>query len=103
MAFKSDRQQLSITILSLLLAVLFLGAGLPKLLSVEVIVAHRELWGFSPWISYTTGTIEVLGGVFLMIPVTRFYAATGLACMMALGPFSHVRQGELVSQCLPSS
>ena len=86
--------QRSITILSVLLALLFLWAGLTKLLDAEYVVQHRELWGFPKWIPYVTGAIEVLGSLLLLVPVTRFYGAIPLACMMALGPLSHWKVGE---------
>ena len=35
----------SITILSVLLALLFLWAGLTKLMDAEYVVQHRGLWG----------------------------------------------------------
>ena len=84
----------AITILSVLLALLFLWAGLTKLLDAEYVVRHRELWGFPKWIPYVTGASEVLGSLLLLVPVTRFYGAMSLACMMALGPLSHWKAGE---------
>jgi hypothetical protein len=35
-----------------------------------------------------------------MVSLTRFYAATVLACMMALGPFSHLSEGEILPAIL---
>ena len=40
-----DTTKRSITILSVLLALLFLWAGLTKLMDAEYVVQHRGLWG----------------------------------------------------------
>ncbi len=84
----------------MLLGLVFLWAGLTKLLGAELIVEHRELWGFPSWIPYSTGAIEALAGLLLIVPVTRFYSSALLALMMALGSFSHLKAGETIAATL---
>ncbi len=79
---------------------MFVIAGATKLLDARYVVGHRELWGFPSWIPYTTGAIELLCGVLLLFPATRFYGATPMVCMMALGLLSRWGTGESVPAVL---
>ena len=82
------------------MAVVFVIAGATKLLDARYVVGHCELWGFPRWIPYTTGAIELLCGVLLLFPATRFYGATPMVCMMALGLLSRWETGESVPAVL---
>ena len=97
---QGNRINLALSILSVLFGLVFLGAGVTKLVGAEFVVEHRELWGFPSWIPYSTGAIEALAGLLLMVPATRFYSSVFLALMMALGSFSHLREGALIAAVL---
>ena len=51
--------------IKILVSVAFLGAGLSKLVGVEMMVATFEKIGFGQWFLYLTGLIEV-GSVILL-------------------------------------
>ena len=97
---QGNRTNLALSILSVLFGLVFLGAGVTKLVGAEFVVEHRELRGFPSWIPYSTGAIEALAGLLLMVPATRFHSSVFPALMMALGSFSHLREGELIAAIL---
>ncbi len=97
---QGNRKNLALSILPVLLGLVFLSAGVAKLANAEFVVEHRELWGFPSWIPYSTGAIEALAGLLLIVPATRLYGSASLVLMMALGLLSHLREGETVAAIL---
>lgn len=94
---------IALWIVQILLAVLFLGAGLTKLTQPK-----PKLEGMMPWAKDFTlptvrfiGAVEVLGAVGLVLPawtgiapILTPLAATGLAVTMLLAAVTHYRRGE---------
>jgi putative oxidoreductase len=70
------------TVLRLGLALVFLGAGAGKLLSVPPAVALFHTLGFGEWFRYAVGTFELVGAVLLTIPSMARQAALGLVGLM---------------------
>ncbi len=98
-------------ILSVLLALVFVGAGLAKLATPhEKLLANpRMAWAddFSDTQVKGIGAVEVLGGIGLILPwlldiarVLTPLAAVGLAITMVGALLTHRRRGEL-AQALP--
>ncbi len=71
-----------IWILSALEAALFLSVGIPKLLSVPIMVTEFAKIGLGQWFRYLTGALEVIGAVGLLIPKFSGYAALILCAVM---------------------
>ena len=71
------------TILSVLLAAVFLAVGIPKLLGAEpLILQAAAMRGFPEWIRIVVAIVEVIGAIGLLIPATSAVAATLLALLM---------------------
>jgi putative oxidoreductase len=71
------------TILSVLLAAVFLAVGVPKLLGAEpLILQAAAMRGFPEWIRIVVAIVEVIGAIGLLIPATSAVAATLLALLM---------------------
>ena len=90
-----DWRRLGVTLLSLLLALVFLVAGGTKLAGFQM---HRDQfagWGYPIWFMYVVGLIEAGGAALLLVPRTRFYGAALLACNMAGAVFTHLKAGEV--------
>ena len=70
-------------VLQVILALVFVGAGMSKLGSApETIVMFDDI-GAGQWFRYVTGTLELVGAVGLMIPRASGLAALGLSVLMA--------------------
>lgn len=73
-----------IWILSILEAALFLSVGIPKLLSVPMMVTEFGKIGLGQWFRYFTGALEVIGALGLLVPKYSGYAAL-LLCAVMIG------------------
>ena len=68
--------------LSVLTALTFLAAGVPKLIGAPAMVEIFDKVGFGQWFRYFTGILEVSSAICLLIPRYAFYAAVALAVVM---------------------
>jgi putative oxidoreductase len=81
--------------LSILLAGVFLLAGIPKLLGIPTVaIEAAAMTGFPTWIRMLAGLFEVAGAIFLLIPSLATAGAIGLACLMIPATFTQVASGE---------
>ena len=69
-------------VIQVLGAVSFLLAGYQKLAGSPDMVALFSAIGAGQWFRFLTGTLEILGGVALLIPRLRALGALGLVCVM---------------------
>ncbi len=72
------------------LAALFLLAGGSKLAGVQAMVALFEAIGVGQWFRYTTGLIEVVSAVALLVPVLVPFGALLLASTMVGAIATHL-------------
>jgi putative oxidoreductase len=91
---------IALWIVQVLLALAFLGAGLPKLLTPIETLAQQGMT-LPPWLPRFIGVSEVAGALGLILPAaTRIkpvltpVAAVGLAVVMVLATGYHVLKGE---------
>lgn len=82
--------QVTTWILSALLAVFFLIAGLPKLLGAQAHIQHFAGWGYPDWFRLVVGTTEVTSAVLLLVPRFAYVGAAGIAVVMAGATYTHV-------------
>jgi putative oxidoreductase len=83
------------TILSVLLAGVFLAAGVPKLIGAEpLILQAAAMRGFPEWIRVVVAIVEVIGAIGLLIPATSAMAATLLALLMVPAAITQRVSGE---------
>lgn len=81
-------------VLSILLALAFLGAGAAKLSTQPMMVAEFTLFGLPQWFMYLTGIIEVASAILLLIPRVAGAGAGLLACVMVGALFAHLTHGQ---------
>jgi putative oxidoreductase len=74
--------QVTLWVLQVLAAVMFLFAGYLKLTGSPDMVALFAGIGIGQWFRYVTGTLEILGALALFIPRLRALGALGLAAVM---------------------
>jgi uncharacterized membrane protein YphA (DoxX/SURF4 family) len=70
-------------VLSIVLALLFLSTGIPKLVGANTWVFQAaSMQGFPAWIKITVGIVEVCGAIALLMPRVATLGAVSLAILM---------------------
>jgi putative oxidoreductase len=78
----SKAKNIALRILQILLCLLFLSVGIPKLMSrPEVVEGFRE-YGYPNHFYLLVGTMETLGALALLLPRTAVYGAAVLSMVM---------------------
>ena len=87
----SGRSRLiTLSILSGLVALVFIGVGSAKLAGAGVMVDMFAKVGLGQWFRYFTGLLEVAGGIGLLTSRHAFYAALLLAIVMVGAIIAHL-------------
>lgn len=89
-------------ILSVLLAIAYLGAGSAKLAGAQPMQEAFTNFGYPLAFMYFIGLCEVAGAIGLFIKKTSLYAAMGLAIIMAGAVGSHLLHDPL-SKSIPAA
>ena len=90
------------TLISYLLALLFLVTGAGKLAEASMVSADFTRWGYPIGFLHLTGVFELAGAVLLLFAVTRFVGATVLAVVMIGAVFTHLVHGEWLLAIVPA-
>ena len=89
----SDKSAYRIVIsASVLLAAVFLLAGLAKLFGLQV--DQFAIWGYPAWFQYAIGAAEVALAVGLVMRATRFPAAAGVIVLMLGALYTHIARAD---------
>ena len=64
-----------------LLTLAFLGAGLAKLMGVEMLVQEFDTLGMGQWFRYVTGIIEVAAALIIWVPGFTVVGAGLMVCV----------------------
>lgn len=72
-----------------LLTLAFAGAGIAKLMGVQMMVDEFELIGLGQWFRYATGIIELGSAILLWVPGMAAYGAGLLVCTMVGALIAH--------------
>lgn len=87
-------------IVSVLLGLAFLGAGVAKLRPAEPVTGTLETLGVTPGLQRVIGALEVLGGIGLAVGLwlepLGLLAAIGLVAMMAGAILYHVKAKDSI-------
>ena len=86
---------------SVVVAFIILGAGLPKIWGGQDWSRNFELWGYPGWFRVMVGWAEVLGAVLLVVPRTSLFAAGVLAVTMAGATYTQFIHGTTAATILP--
>ena len=77
-------------IITILLSLIFMGAGFAKLSGAGEMVQVFSLFGLPHWFRLAIGGLEVVGALFLLIPILTGCAAFGLSIIMIGAITCHV-------------
>jgi uncharacterized membrane protein YphA (DoxX/SURF4 family) len=82
---------------TVVLAVIFAGAGLAKLVAPAMFHDQFEAFGLPPWFVFATAAVELLGAALVAFTggMRRRSGAVLLACAMAVASFLHVLHDPL--------
>jgi uncharacterized membrane protein YphA (DoxX/SURF4 family) len=79
---------------SVLLAIAFVLAGMPKLLRIPVWVDRFDGWAYAPWFLVVIGGLEVAGAILLLIPRLAIAGVALLGVVMLGAGYTHLANGE---------
>lgn len=79
-----------VTVLAVVLGVLLTGSGVSKLVGETHQVTSFALWGLPVWFRVLVGTFEIIGGVLLVVPLTRPIGSLILGTVMVGALWTHV-------------
>jgi putative oxidoreductase len=88
---------MAIRVLSWVLALIFIAAGVPKILDVAQFAAQFEHFGYSPTFRHMIGVLEVAGAVALLVPGAALYGALLLLAIMVGATWTVLRAGEALA------
>lgn len=86
----SRGKNITLWVLQIAAAGMFLMAGGSKLAGAAPMVALFDAIGIGQWFRYVTGTIEVGSAVLLLIPGLAAFGAALLVCTMIGAIFTHL-------------
>lgn len=89
-------------VLRVLLAAVFVAAGVMKLAAVEFEVQGFAHFGYALWFMYAIGVLELGAGLALLFRRSAAPAALLLGVVMVGAAFSHLRAGDGVLLALPA-
>jgi uncharacterized membrane protein YphA (DoxX/SURF4 family) len=81
-------------VLTVVLALAFLAAGLAKLTAAPMMVHEFSVFGLPLWFMYLTGTLELVSAIALLIPRTTGFAAALIVCIMLGALVAHLTHGQ---------
>ena len=91
----------SLLVISGLLAIAFLAAGLVKLSGAEMMAANFERFGYPVWFMYFVGIAEVAAAIGLFVQRTAFYSAVCLGILMIGAAATHL-MNDPPQQAIPA-
>jgi hypothetical protein len=84
-----------IVIVAVMIGLLSIAAGAAKIALVPDEVEFLSQFGFTTILIVSFGTVQVLGGVLLVIPATRFYGSLAAALAFTLSAALLLIAGDL--------
>ncbi len=84
-----------IIVLAILVGLAFITAGVIKLTSPQEMVNNFHRFDYTTWFLHFITGAEIAGGIGLMVPKLRGWAATGLALIMIGAVYSHATHDSI--------
>ena len=87
---------------TVILALVYMSAGLPKLTGLNDLMHRFSEWGYSENFMLFIGASEFVAAIFLLIPATSLYAATYLGVIMVGAIYTHLAFDPVIWVLLPA-
>jgi len=81
----SRGRTITIWILRIFLAIVFLAVGTTKLTGTGNTIEYFAAIGWGQWFRYVTGVVDVIGAALTLVPRWSSFGATMVACSVGLG------------------
>jgi uncharacterized membrane protein YphA (DoxX/SURF4 family) len=81
-------------IFAIVLGILFILIGIPKIAGVQGGIDNFNNWGLGDTWRYIAGTTEITLGVLMFFPSTKKYAAFAFFCVMTSAIMVHIISRE---------
>jgi uncharacterized membrane protein YphA (DoxX/SURF4 family) len=95
------------TILAVILGIVFIGSGIPKLTGQQKMVDNFAGWGYAPSVRVAIGGVEVLAGAMMLIGIAvqalAIAAALLVMCVMIGALWTHQRAKDPVAELVPAA
>jgi len=98
---KSRIQRNPVNVVSALLALIFVLAGVAQLISADIVVERFQVWGYPVSLVPVVGLIEVIGALALLVPSVASLGAIGLGLVMVGAIITHVAFGSAPFALVP--
>jgi uncharacterized membrane protein YphA (DoxX/SURF4 family) len=98
---QSKGKTVTVWLLQILLALLFLAASAGKVMGNPQIAEMFKVWGYPGWFLLAIGILELAGAVGLLIPRTAGLAALALIGIMIGAAYTHLANGEALQVLRP--
>ena len=86
---------------AIVLGILFILIGIPKIAGVQGAVDNFNNWGLGDTWRSVAGTIEITLGVLMFFAATQKYAAFGFFCVMTSAIMVHIISREYAVMLAP--
>jgi uncharacterized membrane protein YphA (DoxX/SURF4 family) len=97
----SKAKTVGLWIVTVVLALAFLGAGGSKLTGAPALAENFARWGYPQWFLYVTGAIEVVAALLLLVPRTATLGAGLVLGTMVGAVLTHLKAGETSQVVVP--
>jgi uncharacterized membrane protein YphA (DoxX/SURF4 family) len=81
-------------ILAGILALVFIGSGITKLLGVEMQIKNFQSWGYPLWFRFPIGLIEIAFAIGLVITKFRKLTIYGIFIWTIAAVITHLQAGQ---------
>jgi hypothetical protein len=81
-------------IFTFLLVIGFLGAGITKLIGIEIQVQNFKSWGYPDWLRYPVGLSEIILAVALVLVKPRSYVVYAIFIGAIIAITTHLQAGQ---------
>lgn len=98
---RANLKATSVWAVTIILSVIYIVSGVPKLGGVEYAIHQFEQWGYPHWFRQLVGGVEFFSAIMILIPRAAFYAALVLGAIMVGSVGTHLMNGEFAVAIVP--
>jgi len=88
--------------LRLLLAMVFVAAGIAKLAAIEFEAQAFSHFGYGRWFMYVIGALEIIGSILILLPRCAAFGAGLMLPVMVGAAYSHLNAGDAMVAAMPA-
>lgn len=92
---KSSMRKIFTWILTGSVAAVMIFAGSVKLVGTPNMVAAFKGFGYSLWLMYVWGALEIVSAALLFVPRYAFIGAASIVCIMVVQLYSHMARAQV--------